>query len=540
MVGLTEVGELLVGEEARNQWLLYPDRTVRSIKRRMGQAATVHMAGREYTPQEISAIILKRLKEIAEARLGHALRKAVITVPAYFSDTQRQATREAGEIAGLEVVRIINEPTAAALVYEAGQHEGKRILVYDLGGGTFDVSVVRIEEGVVEVISSHGNNHLGGDDFDQKIVAHILKHLKIGEAVDVSAEPRAMARILRAAEAAKRHLSDHPFARIEEEYLTEVEGKPVHLSMELARAEYEAMIAPYIEETLQAIHTALRSADLTASQVERILLVGGATRTPMIRRRLVEVFGHEPRGEVDADLCVALGAAIEGAAIAGAEVSAVLVDVTPYTFGTSALGEFEGEIYPYSYVPIIPRNTPIPVRKSEVFFTVADDQTQVDVRIYQGENADALQNIKIGEFRVEGLSKAPAGNEVVLDLALDRDGILHVAAREKKTGLERRISIDQAVTRYEAAELQQAKERIGSLFGETGAETALEGNAGLDAVIAALLEKARAKLDVVGDEDRRELINLMEAVRDTQAADDAAAVDQARGQLADLLFYLET
>ena len=540
VVGLTEAGELLVGEEAGNQWLLYPDRTVRSIKRRMGQAATVHMAGREYTPQEISAIILKRLKEIAEARLGHALRKAVITVPAYFSDTQRQATREAGEIAGLEVVRIINEPTAAALVYEAGQHEGKRILVYDLGGGTFDVSVVRIEEGVVEVISSHGNNHLGGDDFDQKIVAHILEHLKIREAVDVSAEPRAMARILRAAEAAKRHLSDHPFTRIEEEYLTEVEGKPVHLSMELARSEYEAMIAPYIEETLQAIHTALRSADLTASQVEKILLVGGATRTPMIRRRLVEVFGHEPRGEVDADLCVALGAAIEGAAIAGAEVSAVLVDVTPYTFGTSALGEFEGEIYPYSYVPIIPRNTPIPVRKSEVFFTVADDQTQVDVRIYQGENADALQNIKIGEFRVEGLSKAPAGNEVVLDLALDRDGILHVAAREKKTGLERRISIDQAVTRYEAAELQQAKERIGSLFGETGAETALEGDAGVDAVIAALLEKARAKLDVVGDEDRRELIDLMEAIRDTQAADDAAALDQARGQLADLLFYLET
>jgi molecular chaperone DnaK len=541
VVGLTEAGELLVGEDARNQWLLYPDRTVRSIKRRMGQAATVRLAGREYTPQEISAIILKRLKEIAEARLGRAVRKAAITVPAYFSDTQRQATREAGEIAGLEVVRIINEPTAAALVYEAGQHEGKRILVYDLGGGTFDVSVVRIEEGVVEVISSHGNNQLGGDDFDQKIVAHILQHLKIKEAVDVSAEPRAMARILRAAEAAKKHLSDHPFARIEEEYLTEVEGKPVHLSMELARDAYEAMIAPYVEETLQAIHTALRSADLTASQVEKILLVGGATRTPMIRRRLVEVFGHEPRGEVDADLCVALGAAIEGAAIAGAEVSAVLVDVTPYTFGTSALDEFEGDIYPYRYVPIIPRNTPIPVRKSEVFYTIADNQPRVDVRIYQGENADALQNIQIGEFRVEGLSKAPAGNEVVLDLALDRDGILHVAAREKKTGLERRISIDQAMARYEAAELQQARERIGSLFGETGAETALEGDGGADeAEIAALLEKARAKLDVVGDEDRKELIDLIEAIRDTQAADDAAALDQARGQLADLLFYLET
>jgi molecular chaperone DnaK len=541
VVGLTETGELLVGEEARNQLLLHPDRTVRSIKRRMGHAETVGMAGREYTPQEISAIILKRLKEIAEAQLGHAVRKAVITVPAYFSDTQRQATREAGDIAGLEVVRIINEPTAAALVYEAGQHEGKRILVYDLGGGTFDVSVVRIEEGVVEVISSHGNNHLGGDDFDQKIVAHILEHLKIGQAVDVSDQPRAMARLLRAAEVAKKHLSDHPFARIEEEYLSEVEGKPVHLSMELARNEYEAMIAPYVEETLQAIHTALRSADLTASQVEKILLVGGATRTPMIRRRLMEVFGHEPRGEVDADLCVALGAAIQGAATAGAEVSSVLVDVTPYTFGTSALGELDGEIYPYRYVPIVPRNTPIPVRKSEVFYTVTDNQTDVEVRVFQGENADALQNIQIGQFRVEGLSKAPAGNEVVLDLALDRDGILHVAAREKNTGLERRISIDQAVARYEAAELQQARERIGSLFGENGGETALEGDAGADdAEIAALLDKARAKLDVVGDEDRKEMIDLMEAVRDTRAANDAEALDQARGQLADLLFYLET
>jgi molecular chaperone DnaK (HSP70) len=541
VVGLSETGEILVGEEARNQWLLYPDRTIRSIKRRMGHAETVRLGEHTYTPQEISAIILKRLKEIAEARLGHPVCKAVITVPAYFSDTQRQATREAGEIAGLEVARIINEPTAAALVYEAGQHEGKRILVYDLGGGTFDVSVVRIEEGVVEVISSHGNNHLGGDDFDQKIVAHILEHLRLGQAVDVSDQPRAMARILRAAEAAKKQLSDHPFARIEEEYLAEAEGKPVHLSMELARHDYEVMIAPYVEETLQAIHTALRSADLTASQVEEILLVGGATRTPMIRRRLVEVFGREPRGEVDADLCVAMGAAIQGAAIAGQEVSAVLVDVTPYTFGTSALGELDGEIYPYSFIPIIPRNTPIPVRKSEVFYTITDNQAEVDVRIYQGEHRDAQQNIEIGQFRVEGLSKAPAGNEVMLDLALDRDGILHVTAREKKTGLERRISIDQAMTRYDAAELRQARERIGALFGGGEEETVLEGFAvSENAEIATLLAKAGAKLDDVGAEDRQEMINLMEAIRDAQTAGDADALEMARSQLADLLFYLET
>ena len=542
VVGLTEARELLVGEEARNQWLLYPDRTVRSIKRRMGQSETVRMAEHDYTPQEISAIIIKRLKEIAERRLERTVRKAVITVPAYFSDTQRQATREAGEIAGLEVVRIINEPTAAALVYEAGQHQGKRILVYDLGGGTFDVSVVRIEEGVVEVISSHGNNHLGGDDFDQKIVAHILEQLKIKQGVDVSNEPRAMTRILRAAEAAKRHLSDHPYARIEEEYLTGADAKPVHLSLELARDEYEQMIAPYVEETLQAIHTALQAADLTASQIEEILLVGGATRTPMIRRRLLEVFASEPRGEVDADLCVAMGAAIQGAAIAGAEVSAVLVDVTPYTFGTSAIGELDGELYPYHYVPIIARNTPIPVRKSEAFFTVVDDQTVVDVKIYQGEETDALENIQIGEFRIEGLSKAPAGNPVVLDLALDRDGILHVAALEKNTGLERRISIDKAVARYGAAELQQARDRIGSLFGQDDTDVAMEGDAASfdNAELAALLDKASAKLDTVGDEDRHEMIDLIETIRDARASGDAASAEQARAQLSDLLFYLET
>ena len=542
VVGVTEVGELLVGEEARNQLLLYPDRTVRSIKRRMGQAETVRMAGHDYTPQEISAIILKRLKEIGERRLGRPILKAVITVPAYFSDTQRQATREAGEIAGLEVVRIINEPTAAALVYEAGQHQGKRILVYDLGGGTFDVSVVRIEEGVVEVISSHGNNHLGGDDFDQKIVAHVLDHLRLKQGFDVSDQPRAMARILRAAEAAKKHLSDHPYARIEEEYLTEVGSKPVHLSLELARDEYEQMITPFVEETLQAIHSALQAADLTASQVDEILLVGGATRTPMIRRRLLEVFDREPRGEVDADLCVALGAAIQGAAIGGAEVSAVLVDVTPYTFGTSALGELSGELYPYLYVPIIARNTPIPVRKSEAFYTVMNDQTEVDVRIYQGESEDALENIKIGQFMIEGLSKAPAGNPVVLDLALDRDGILHVTATEKDTGLERRISIDQAVARYSAAELRRARDRIGTLFGQDDTDPPL----GEDVVgsghtaVAALLAKASARLDTIGEEDRLEMIDLMEMIRDAEAAGDTAALDQARTQLGDLLFYLDT
>jgi molecular chaperone DnaK len=540
VVGLTETGELLVGEEARNQLLLYPERTVRSIKRRMGSDAKVRLGEREYTPQEISAIILSRLKEIAQARLGRPIRKAVITVPAYFSDTQRQATREAGEIAGLEVARIINEPTAAALVYEAAQHQGKRILVYDLGGGTFDVSVVRIEQGVVEVISSHGNNHLGGDDFDHKIVEHVLEHLKLKHGVDVADRPQAMARILRSAEDAKKQLSDHPYARIAEEYLAEHSGQPINLDLELSREEYEDMIAPFIEETLGAIHIALESAGLTSSQVDEILLVGGATWTPLIRRRLVEAFGTQPRGEVDPDLCVAMGAAIQGAAMTGTEVSAVLVDVTPYTFGTSALGELNGELYPYHYVPIIPKNTPIPARMSEVFFTVLDEQTDVDVRIYQGENNDALENIKIGEFRVSGLSREPAGNPVILDLALDRNGILQVSAREKKTGLERRITIDNATSRYDREQLEEARQRIGALFGDQEQAASVGSGAATDSAVDALLARASAKLDETGEEDRTEIIDLIEAIRDARSSGDSAALEDVRSQLQDLLFYLET
>jgi molecular chaperone DnaK len=545
VVGVGETGELLVGEDARNQFVLYPERTVRSIKRRMGSSDKVHLAGNEYTPQEISAMILKRLKDTAERSLGRPVHKAVITVPAYFSDTQRQATREAGEIAGLEVVRIVNEPTAAALVYEAAQHQGKRILVYDLGGGTFDASVVRIEAGVVEVISSHGNNHLGGDDFDHMIVEHILGHLKIKQGVDVSDQPKAMARILRSAEVAKKHLSDHPFARIEEEYIAETAGKPIHLALELSREKYEEMIAPFIEETLSAVHVALESASLTSSQVDEVLLVGGATRTPLVRKRLFEAFGREARGEVDPDLCVALGAAIQGGAIAGAEVSAVLVDVTPYTFGTSALGELNGELYPYHYVPIISKNTAIPVRKSEVFFTITDNQKTVEVRVFQGENADALENIQLGEFRVEGLSEAPAGNPIIIDLALDRDGILHVSATEKSTGLERRITIDKAMSRYDKDKLDDARQRISDLFDVEDADTDALPSGGTtgapaETALAALVAKAQAKLDAAGDEDRAELIDMVEVIQNCKERGDVAGLQEASKQLGDLLFYLET
>ncbi len=541
VVGLADNGDLLVGEDARNQYVLHPDRTIRSIKRRMGRDETVSLGGREVSPQEISAMILRRLKEIAEARLGQPVRKAVITVPAYFSDAQRQATREAGEIAGLEPVRILNEPTAAALTYEAGHREGRTILVYDLGGGTFDVSVVRLQEGVVEVVSGHGNNHLGGDDFDAKLVAHILEHLKIKQGIELGDDVRAMARVTRAAETAKKRLSDEPYVLVEEEYLTEVDGKPVHLSLEIARGVYDDMIMPFIDETLEAVHVALKGAGLTVSQVDEILLVGGATRTPLVRRRLEETFGMAPRGEVDPDLCVALGAAIQGGAIAGQDVSAVLVDATPYSFGISTLGELGGEFYPYCFVPVITKNTPIPVRRSEAFFTSVDDQEVVEINVYQGESRDALENIKIGQFKVVGLSRAPAGNPVVVDLALDRDGILRVTATEKLTGLEQRIVIDKAVSRFGEGGLTEARQRLDTLFGtteatESGDETEDTGSPAADALIA----RAEAKLDEAAEEDRAEMIDLIEAIHDARQAGDGAALAQACDDLRDILFYLET
>ncbi|MDD5630699.1 MAG: Hsp70 family protein, partial [Methylococcales bacterium] len=464
-VGIDDQGDILVGESARNQYLVYPERTVKSIKRLMGQDIQVDLAGHAYAPQEISAIILKRLKAIAEQYLGQPVSKAVITVPAYFSDAQRQATREAGEIAGLEVVRMINEPTAAALAYGGNQAEQKRMLVYDLGGGTFDVSVVNIESGVVEVLSSHGDNHLGGDDFDQQIIEHILDHLQETQGIDGRQHSKALARITRAAENAKFILSDAPYAKIEEEYLLEHEGAAIHLSLELSRIDYEEMIEDFINSTIDAVHIAMKGAKLTPAEIDEIVLVGGSTRTPCVRERLYSEFGFEPHSEVDPDLCVAMGAAIQAAMIGGQEVNAVLVDVTPYTYGTSAIGYLNDEYYPFTYIPIIHKNTALPNRKTEAFVTNHDGQEVVDITIYQGEDPDALNNIKIGEFLVEGLQDVEAGNVITLTLALDLNGMLHVSAQEKATGLEKSITIKNAISRFEHEAMDTAKQRINKLFG---------------------------------------------------------------------------
>ena len=535
-VGISDSNKILVGEPAKNQYVLYPEKTVKSIKRKMGEEDKIEMAEKSYTPQEISAIILKQLKTLAENYTNKSISKAVITVPAYFSDSQRQATREAGEIAGLEVVRMINEPTAAALSYKT--ENKKHILVYDLGGGTFDVSIVNIEDGVVEVIASHGNNKLGGDDFDQKIADHIVEHIQEQFTVDIRESRKAMARINRAAETAKRMLSDQPFIMIEEEYLYEYKGKSINLSLELARNDYEEMIVDYIDETLEAVHVALNDADLTVSDIDEILLVGGSTRTPIVSKRLYQEFKQQPRIEIDPDLCVAAGAAIQAAIIAGQEISgsAVLVDITPYTYGTSAVGELDGEFYPCMYVPIIHKNSPLPLSKTELFFTMVDNQKIIEIKVYQGEDEDALKNIQVGEFIVEGLTEAPANSPILLKLELDLNGILSVSAIEKSTGLKKSITIDNVISRFEVDEMQEAKERIQQIFGETVEDINEEEKTIKQAKV--LIEKAEQLLD--NAKDKEDMVDMIEAINDAITADGSKILTESMEQLSDIIYYLES
>ena len=547
-VGIDDHGDIIVGETARNQYLVYPERTVKSIKRLMGQNTQIDLSGQSYTPQEISAIIIKRLKTIAENYLGQTVNKVVITVPAYFSDAQRQATREAGEIAGLEVVRMINEPTAAALAYGTSQTEHKRVLVYDLGGGTFDVSVVNIEAGVVEVLSSHGDNHLGGDDFDQQIIEYLLAHIQTTYDVDVRSHSKAMARIARAAEQAKFLLSDQPYAQIDEEYLLEHKGSAIHLSVELSRIEYEEMIEDYINATMDAMHIALKGAKLGSADVDEIILVGGSTRTPCIRERLFNEFGFEPHGEVDPDLGVTLGAAIQAAMVAGQEIDTVLVDVTPYTYGTSAIGMLNGETYPFTFVPIIHKNSVLPNRKTEAFITSYDGQETVEITIYQGEDPDALNNVKIGEFLVEGLQNVESGNVVTLTLGLDLNGILFVSAEEKSTGLEKSITIKNALSSFESATLDVAKQRMSSILGKLDSslyqQDQIESKESpvVPEIEAAqvIIKKAEALFDQVSNEDKEDMIDLIETITTAIEAKDIAGLDEPVEQLNDIIYYLES
>ncbi|MGC8549489.1 MAG: Hsp70 family protein [Acidobacteriaceae bacterium] len=575
VVGISPSGELLVGEAARNQLLLYPERTVRSIKRKMGGHETVFLGDREFTPPEISALILRELASWASRRLGRAVQKAVITVPAYFSDAQRQATREAARLAGLEAVRILNEPTAASLAYGEGTRH--TAMVYDLGGGTFDVSVVALEGDVTEVLASHGNNRLGGDDFNDLLADYLLREFQSRHGIDLrTGHPVAHARLWWAAEEAKRRLSFEPEVTVREEALATIDGKPLHLDLEITREQYEEMIRPLIEQTLEHLSKALSDAGKGPGDLDAILLVGGSTRTPLVARLIEERTGLTPRGEVHPDLCVALGAGVMASRLAGHQVERVLVDVTPYSFGVSFLGERGGVPYPHCYKPIIRRNSPLPITRTERFYTSHPYQEEVDVRVYEGEDEDALRNILVGDFRVQGLTPMRDENEVLCRMSLDLDGILNVTSIEKRTGLSKQITIARALESKSEAEIAAARKRLEALY-ETRREeepddeemdgsydfddSLLESEEDSEAVsmpvqvltqppngeawsaAAAegrqMIERSRHLLDHVHEEDREELIDLNQTIESAMESRDTGALDQALHDMRELLFFIE-
>jgi molecular chaperone DnaK (HSP70) len=572
VVGLSPSGDLLVGEAARNQLALYPGRTVRSIKRKMGSGETVTLGDRQFTPPEISALILRELASWASLQLDRPVQKAVITVPAYFSDAQRQATREAATLAGLEAVRILNEPTAASLAYGEGSRH--TAMVYDLGGGTFDVSIVSLEGDITEVLSSHGNNRLGGDDFNDLLAEHLLSEFQAQHGIDLrSGHPQARARIWWAAEEAKRRLSFDPEVTIREEALATVDGKPLHLELEIEREEYEDMIRPLVEQTLEHMSKALADAGKGPSDLDAILLVGGSTRTPLVARMIQERTGLPPREEIHPDLCVALGAGVMASRLAGHQVERVLVDVTPYSFGVSFLGERGGISYPHCYKPIVRRNTPLPITRSERFFTSHPYQEEVDVRVYEGEDEDALRNILVGDFRVKGLTPTRDFNEVICRMSLDLDGILKVTAIEKKSGLSKNITIARALEAMSEAEIAAARKRLETLYatrqdddfdderdedndlamldghdahvieGEVDSaeprETAEDDWSAAEEEGRKMIERSRLMLDKIHDEDREETIDLNQAIESAIEDRDATALKKAVHDLREMLFFVE-
>ena len=551
VVGLDDRGQIIVGTPARNQAVLAPDRTVRSIKRQMGQDVRVRLGDREFTPQEISATILRRLKERAENVLGHPVGKAVITVPAFFNEVQREATRQAGELAGLEVVRIINEPTAAALAYDPQPSGRERLLVYDLGGGTFDVSVVQIERGVVEVLASHGDTHLGGDDFDQALLDYVCDRFQEEHKIDLRAELASRARVLRAVEDAKKVLSFEPLATIEEEFIAETAGVPLHLRMEIRREEYEALIGPWLERTLSSVDQAIAAAQLHAQQIDRVVLMGGVTRTPLVQSLLDERLRQPLHLEINPDLGVALGAAIQGGMIAGEDVGPVLVDITPHTLGIAALGYMHGLYSQHSFSPIIPRNTPLPASRAELYTTAVDGQKQVLISVFQGEDEDSRRNEHVGEFLLEGLADVDRGNELLVRFDLDLDGILKVSAIERATGKAKALVIDNAARRfrqtqaalfdeapapptfeYDAAEppaWQPAGEAVGDSSENVEARKRAEE----------LLARSRRLLEGARPQDAEDLSRTIVEIETALAERDGLKLVRLTAELEDLVFYLQ-
>ena len=513
VVAFTKTGERLVGEPAKRQAVTNAERTISSIKRHMGTDYKVSIDGKDYTPQEISAMILQKLKADAESYLGEKVTEAVITVPAYFNDAQRQATKDAGKIAGLKVERIINEPTAAALAYGLEDESEQKVMVYDLGGGTFDVSIIDIGDGVIEVLSTNGDTHLGGDDYDDRITKWLVDEFKAAEGVDLSQDKMALQRLKEAAEKAKKELSSATTTDINLPFITATAEGPKHLDMKLSRAKFEEITSDLTERTAVPVQNSMKDAGLSNADLGKVLLVGGSTRMPVAQEKVKQLTGKEPSKNLNPDECVALGAAVQGGKMSGEEGASdvLLLDVTPLTLSIETLGGVA--------TPLIKRNTTIPTRASQVFSTAADNQTAVDIHVVQGEREFARDNKTLGQFRLDGILPAQRGvPQIEVTFDIDANGIVNVSAKDKGTGKEQHITItsgsnmskediDKAVN--EAAQFEAAdKEK----------KEAIEVRNGADSIV---FQTKKALTDVgsqISDSDKATVEADLKALEDVLAA----------------------
>ena len=520
VVAFTKDGERLIGQVAKRQAVTNPDRTVISIKREMGTAYKVSIDGKDYAPQDISAMILTKMKETAEAYLGEKVTEAVITVPAYFNDSQRQATKDAGRIAGLDVKRIINEPTAASLAYGLDKDNNQKILVYDLGGGTFDVSILDIGDGVFEVLSTNGNTRLGGDDFDQRIIDWIADSFLKENGIDLRKDRIAAQRLKEAAEKAKIELSGTNTAAINLPFITANASGPMHVDMTLTRARFEDLTRDLVEATVEPMRKALADAGLTYNQIDKVILVGGSTRIPAVQETVKRITGKEPFKGVNPDECVAIGAAIQGGVLGGEVKDVLLLDVTPLSLGL----ETEGHIF----TRLIDRNTTIPCEKSQIFSTAADGQTTVEINVLQGERQMAYDNKSLGRFQLTNIAPAPRGvPQIEVTFSIDSNGIVHVTAKDKATGNAQDITITASTNLSEEEINQRVKEAEQYAEQDKKRKEEVETQNQADSLIYETEKQLRDNGDKFSDEDKNTLQTELEAFKKVREGNDTAALKSA-------------